>query len=90
MLKQAPCPAVGFVVGFRVGIEKVGEILIGLPPETVKVFKTLTVSHFCSLPDPDQQMKMVGHQYPGIGIRNGREVLVVKVQKITVVASFPK
>jgi len=38
----------------------------------------------------NQQMKMIGHQYPGIGIRNGGDVLVIQIQKIPVVVGIPE
>jgi hypothetical protein len=77
MLKQAAGPVVGFVISFCVGIEQIGKVLIRFFLQTVKVSKPLTVSAGFFLPYPDQQMKMVGHKYPGVGIRNWSDVLVV-------------
>jgi hypothetical protein len=46
------------------------------------------VVDFFHLLDSDHQMKMVRHQHPGVGISDGRNVLVVQLQKVVVIISF--
>ena len=39
---------------------------------------------------PDEEMKMIGHQYPGKGFKVIKQIAIIKLEKIVIISTFPK
>ncbi len=101
--EECACPLVGFVDGFGVGVEQIGELLAGILAaedrpsrlmralsETCLVLVSMPGFLFIDGLGAYQEVKMIPQQAIGIRIGYGYDVLGVEPEEIGVVTLFDK